>query len=82
MKSWSITQARANISDVFDAALTAGPQKIERRDSEPVVMIAESDWKRLVLEFEGFADFVLNSPLEPEDLPERRPARIIGKSST
>ena len=33
MKSWSITQARANISDVFDAALTAGPQRIERRDS-------------------------------------------------
>ena len=44
-------------------------------------MIAEADWKRLVAEFEGFADFVLNSPLEPEDLPERRPARIIGKSS-
>ena len=24
--------------------------------------------------------FVLNSPLEPEDLPERRPARMIGKA--
>jgi hypothetical protein len=41
-------------------------------------MIAESDWRRLVAEFESFADFVLNSPLEPEDLPERRPARPIG----
>jgi hypothetical protein len=80
MKSWSITEARANISGVFDAALASGPQRIERRDSEPVVMIAESDWRRLVAEFESFADFVLNSPLEPEDLPERRPARIIGKA--
>jgi diadenosine tetraphosphate (Ap4A) HIT family hydrolase len=33
-------------------------------------------------EFEGFADFVLNPPLEPEDMPERRPARVVGKSST
>jgi hypothetical protein len=80
MKSWSITKARANISDVFDAALASGPQRIERRDSEPVVMIAESDWRRLVAEFESFADIVLNSPLEPEDLPERRPARIIAKA--
>jgi hypothetical protein len=82
MKSWSITQARANVSDIFDAALTTGPHRIERRDGESVVMIAESDWSRLVGEFEGFADFVLNSPLAPEDLPERRPARIIGESST
>ena len=43
-------------------------------------MIAESDWKRLVVGFEGLADFVLNSPLEPEDLPERRPARVIAKA--
>jgi PHD/YefM family antitoxin component YafN of YafNO toxin-antitoxin module len=80
MKSWSITEARAKISDVFDAALASGPQRIERRDSEPVVMVAESDWRRLVAEFESFADLVLNSPLEPEDLPERRPARVIGKA--
>jgi diadenosine tetraphosphate (Ap4A) HIT family hydrolase len=33
-------------------------------------------------ECEGFADFVLNSPVETEDLPERGPARILGKSST
>jgi hypothetical protein len=43
-------------------------------------MVAESDWRRLVAEFESFADFVLNSPLEAEDMPERRPARIIGKA--
>ena len=74
MKSWSITEARANISGVFDVVLVSRPQRIERRDSEPVVMIAEFDWRRLVAEFESFADFVLNSPLEPENLPERRPA--------
>ena len=77
MKCWSITDARANISDVFDAALNSGPQKIERRDSEPVVMIAESDWKRLVAEYPTVADLILNSPIEADDLPKRRPARAI-----
>jgi antitoxin Phd len=77
MRSWSITEARANISDVFDAALSSGPQKIERRDSEPVVMVAESDWKRLVAEYPTVADLILKSPIEAADLPERRPARVI-----
>jgi hypothetical protein len=62
---------------VFDAALNSGPQKIERRDSEPVVMIAESDWKRLVAEYPTVADLILNSPIEADDLPERHPARVI-----
>ena len=29
MKSWSITEARANISGVFDAALASGPARRE-----------------------------------------------------
>jgi len=77
MRSWSITEARAKISDVFDAALTAGPQKIERRDSEPVVIVAESDWNRLVTEYQTVADLVLNAPIAEEDRPERQPARVI-----
>jgi hypothetical protein len=77
MRSWSITKARARFSDVFDAALKVGPQKIERRDSEPVVMIAESDWKRLAAEYPTMADLVLNSPIEDDDLPKRNPARAL-----
>ena len=79
MRTWSITEARANISTVFDAALNDGPQKIERRDSEPVVMVAESDWNRLTAEYPTIADLILNAPIEADDLPERRPARVIGK---
>lgn len=75
MRTWTVTEARANISKVFDAVLSEGPQKVERRDSEPVVLVAESSWNRLIAEFPTFADLVLNSGLEPEDLPERRPAR-------
>lgn len=80
MRSWSITEARTNISDVFDAALQNGPQRIERRDSEPVVMIAESDWKRLVAEYPTFADLVLQSPIDDDDHPERAPSRVATKN--
>jgi hypothetical protein len=77
MRTWSIADAQANISEVLDGALNSGPQRIERRDSESVVMIAESDWKRLVAEYPTVADLILNSPIEADDLPERRPARVI-----
>jgi len=77
MRSWSVSEARANISKVFDAALKLGPQRIERRDSEPVVMLAESDWKRLTAEYPTLADLILNSPLADDDLPVRRPARAV-----
>jgi PHD/YefM family antitoxin component YafN of YafNO toxin-antitoxin module len=77
MKSWSITEARARIADVFDAAIAQGPQRIERRDSEPVVMVAESDWNRLIAEYPTLADLILKAPLEADDLPKRRPARVL-----
>jgi hypothetical protein len=76
VKSWSITEARAKISDVFEEALH-DPQKIQRRDSESVIVVAESAWNRLVAEYPSFADLVLNSPIEKDDLPKRRPARIV-----
>jgi antitoxin Phd len=77
MKSWSITEARTHIADVFDEALRNGPQRIERRDSEPVIVVAETIWRRLESEYPSFADLILNAPVEEEDLPGRRPARVI-----
>lgn len=63
------------MSDVFDAALQEGPQQVDRRDKEPVVVVAKSDWDRLVAAFPTMADLVLDSGLDDEDVPERRPAR-------
>ena len=77
MKSWSITEARANIAEVFDAALR-DPQKIERRDSKSVIVVAEFSLNWLMAEYPTFADLVLNAHLEGEDLPKRQPARLFG----
>lgn len=77
MRSWSISEARARISEVFDAALTDGPQRIERRDQDAVVVIPEAIWDTIEGNYADIADLVLGAPLEESDLPPRRPARVL-----
>ena len=77
MKTWSITEARANIAEVFEAALRKEPQKIERRNSEPVIVIPESMWKRIEDAYPTFADLVLEAPIDDEDLPKRSPSPLF-----
>ena len=79
MRSWSITQARAHISELFEATLTTGPQKIERRDHESVVLLSQADWRRLVTEYPTVADLILDFPADETDLPKRAPARAISQ---
>jgi prevent-host-death family protein len=77
MRSWTITEARSRISEVFDAALKSGPQRIERRESDAVVVISAALWRSIEGDYADFADVVLNAPLEDADLPDRRPARVV-----
>lgn len=79
MKSWKITEARARIAEVVDAALVEGPQRIERRDHDNVVVVSETVWKRLAAEYPSFADLVLNAPVDDDILPARRPARVLSE---
>lgn len=77
MRSWSISEARSKIADLFEAALSEGPQKIERREQDAVVVISASVWRTIENEYADFADLILSAPLEDDDLPLRRPARVI-----
>lgn len=77
MKSWTITEARSHIAEVVDAALAHGPQRIERRDSEPVVVVSEAVWKKLAAEYPSFAELILDAPIGEDDLPRRKPARVF-----
>ena len=79
MRSWSITQAQANISELFEAALRTGPQKIERRDNESAVLLSEADWRRLVTEYPTVAELILDFSADATDLPERGAARAIAQ---
>lgn len=77
MRLWTISEARSRISEVFDAALSEGPQKIERREQDAVVVISESVWKTIENDYGDFADLILSAPVEEGDLPVRQPARVI-----
>jgi prevent-host-death family protein len=77
MRNWSISEARARISEVFDAALTDGPQRIERRDQDAVVVIPEAVWNTIESNYADIADLVLGAPVEESDVPPRRPARVL-----
>jgi prevent-host-death family protein len=77
MKTWKITDARARIAEVVDAAINNGPQRIERRERDGVVVVSEAIWARLAAEYPTFADLILNAPLDDVDLPSRRPARVL-----
>jgi hypothetical protein len=75
MRSWSISEARSRISEVFDAALNSGPQRIERRDSDAVVVIPEEVWKTIQGSYSDIA--VLHAPLDDSDIRPRQSARVI-----
>lgn len=77
MRSWSISEARARIANVVDAALKEGPQKIERRESASVVVVSEAVWTKLAAEYPSFAELILEAPVDEDDLLSRRPARIF-----
>ncbi len=77
MQSWSISQARAHISEVMDAALEKGPQWIERRENQRVVVLSEADFNRLASEYPTVAELILGFPGTADDLPKRRPSRVF-----
>lgn len=77
MRSWSISEARANISQLFDEALKSGPQKIERREEAAVVVISEELWRSIEGDYADFADVILSAPIDDDILPLRNPARVL-----
>jgi antitoxin Phd len=48
LKVWQLQQAKAQFSEVFDLALTQGPQKVTRRGKDAVVILPERAYRSLV----------------------------------
>jgi hypothetical protein len=77
-KTWAISEARARIGDLFDAAIESGPQKVMRRERDAVIVLSETEFLSLRDKRPAFAEYLLNCPVEPGDMPKRRPARVLG----
>jgi prevent-host-death family protein len=72
-ESWTVTQAKARLSEVIDKARREGPQAITR-NGKRVVVVVVADWERLQKrQHQGsLADFLINSPLRESGLESSR----------
>jgi antitoxin Phd len=78
MKELQLREAKATLSAVVDAAERGEPTTITRHGRPAAVVVSHEEWTRLQREVPSFADLLLAVPsFTAEDLPERRPARIV-----
>ena len=75
---WQLAEAKNRLSEVVRRALAEGPQRITRRN-EAVMVIAESDYRRIIGERPNFISYLTTGP-SFEDLPlerDRTPVRDV-----
>jgi prevent-host-death family protein len=78
MKELQLREAKATLSAVVDAAERGEPTTITRHGRPAAVVVSHEEWTRLQRKIPSFADLLLAVPsFTAEDLPERRPARIV-----
>jgi antitoxin Phd len=78
MKEIQLREAKATLSAVVEAAEKGEPTTITKRGRPAVVVVSHAEWTRLKAKVPSFADLLLSvPPLDAEDLPERRPARVL-----
>jgi antitoxin Phd len=81
MKEIQLREAKATLSAVVEAAEKGEPTTITKRGRPAAVVVSHAEWMRLKAKVPSFADLLLAvPPLDPEDLPRRRPARILRKA--
>ena len=65
---WKLQDAKNRFSEVFERALTEGPQIISRRGTSRVVVISYEEYVSLTRPPGNLVDFFQNSPLVGADL--------------
>lgn len=61
MMEWKMAEAKNKFSELINKALIEGPQKVTRRQ-DAVVVINESEYKKLKGESQSLNDFLLSGP--------------------
>src|SRR4029077_8909404 len=80
MKQVQLREAKTTLSAVVEAAEPGEPTTITKHGRPAAVVISHAEWTRLKTRVPSFADLLLAvPPLDPGDLPKRRPARIVRK---
>ena len=80
MNIMGLRDAKSSLSAVVEAAERGEATTITKHGRPAAVVISHTEWTRLKTRVPSFADLLLAiPPLDPGDLPKRRPARIVRK---
>jgi antitoxin Phd len=80
MKELQLREAKTTLSAVVEAAEKGEPTTITKHGRPAAVVISHGEWTKLKNRVPSFADLLLAiPPLDQDDLPKRRPARIVRK---
>lgn len=71
MREMQLRDAKAKFSAVVDAAEAGEGSIITRHGKPAAVVIGVKEWERLEKRRMSFAQFLMSSPIEPGDIPER-----------
>ena len=78
MKQLQLREAKTALSAVIDAAERGEPTTITKHGRPAAVVVSYKEWTKLKSKIPSFADLLLAVPqLAADDLPKRRPARIV-----
>lgn len=78
MKELQLRDAKATLSAVVEAAENGEPTTITKHGKSVAVVISHAEWTKLKAGVPSFANLLLAMPpIDPRDLPKRRPARIV-----
>ncbi|HLG82461.1 MAG TPA: type II toxin-antitoxin system Phd/YefM family antitoxin [Bradyrhizobium sp.] len=81
MKEIQLREAKATLSAVVEAAENGEPTTITKHGRPAAVVVSYGEWTKLKKKVPSFADLLLAiPPLDTDDLPRRRPARVTRKS--
>ena len=81
MTTWTVSEAKAKLSEVMERALSEGPQPITKNGDVAVVVVSAEEWERKTKRIGNLAEFFATSPLRDsgllverrKDKPRRRP---------
>lgn len=75
--AWTVSEAKAKLSEVIERATSDGPQTITRNGRTAVVVVSADEWERKTKRKGNLAEFFANSPLRASGVKIRRlPGRL------
>ncbi|BAT60312.1 Phd_YefM protein [Variibacter gotjawalensis] len=78
MKQLQLRDAKSALSAVVEDAENGKPTTITKHGRKAAVVISYDEWVKLKKKLPTFAELLIAMPeLNPEDLPKRKPARVL-----